>query len=175
MGSSASTPTSSPRTSPEMQTSITHHKVIPTNGNQPPQSVSAQKPLKGILKNKSVQKYEKPVKIVELYVQRGAEWKMTRVREDEIELRKKELKSDKSVKRVYTKPGWFSDHQQSISSLRISLSLQHMTRLFCIFNPFDKHLRNCYGTRMISPNKPFNIFLFTVRKSFNNKFRLNKT
>lgn len=95
-----------------MQKTITHHKVIPTNGNQPLQSVSGQKPLKGILKNKTVQNYEKPVKIVELYVQRGAEWKMTRVREDEIDLRKKELKSDKSVKRVYTKPGWFIDHQQ---------------------------------------------------------------
>lgn len=106
MGSSASTPSSSSRTSPEMQKSITHHQVIPTNGTQPLQSptFSPQKPLKGILKNKNVQKYEKPVKIVELYVLRGSEWKVSRVREDEVVLRKKELKSDKSVKRVYSKP-----------------------------------------------------------------------
>lgn len=109
MGSSHSTSSSSSssRTSPEMQKSITHHKVIiPTNGIQPLQSptISAHKPLKGILKNKNVQKYEKPVKIVELYVLRGSEWKVSRVREDELELRKKELKVDKSVKRVYTKP-----------------------------------------------------------------------
>ena len=105
MGSSASTSTSAtPRTSPEMQKSITHHKVIPTSGTPQSPVFTAQKPLKGILKNKTVQKYEKPVKVVELFVLRGVEWKVSRVREDEVELRKKELKSDKTVKRVYTKP-----------------------------------------------------------------------
>lgn len=77
-----------------MQKSVTHHPVIPTSGT----------PLKGILKNKISTRIEKPVKVIELYVLRGSDWSVTRVREDELELRKKELKSDKNVKRIYSKP-----------------------------------------------------------------------
>ena len=65
-----------------MQKSIAP-QVIPSNGQQAIQSPFAPRPLKGILKNKNVQvqKIEKPVKIVELYVLRGNEWSVTRVRE----------------------------------------------------------------------------------------------
>lgn len=66
-----------------MQQSVTQ-KVIPTNGTQAlPSSYTPQKPLKGILKNKCVvqQKVEIPVKVVELYVLRGNEWSVSRVRE----------------------------------------------------------------------------------------------
>lgn len=93
MGSSVSTShsnskcgnTTSEHTSPNavMQQSVTQ-KVIPTNGTQAlPSSYTPQKPLKGILKNKCAvqQKVEKPVKIVELYVLRGNEWSVSRVRE----------------------------------------------------------------------------------------------
>lgn len=71
------------KASPTMQKSITQ-QVIPTSGTQPPLPSSfTSRPLKGILKNKCVQqqKIEKPVKIVELYVLRGNEWNVTRVRE----------------------------------------------------------------------------------------------
>lgn len=92
MGSSVSTSHSnskcgntSEHTSPNvaMQQSVTQ-KVIPTNGTQALQSsYTPQKPLKGILKNKCAvqQKVEKPVKVVELYVLRGNEWSVSRVRE----------------------------------------------------------------------------------------------
>lgn len=74
-------------TSTIMQKTIAQ-QVIP-NGEQALQSSFAPRPLKGILKNKqNVQIYErpiekpvKPVKLVELYVLRGNEWKVTRVRE----------------------------------------------------------------------------------------------
>lgn len=63
-----------------MQQSVTQ-KVIPTNGTQAlPSSYSPQKPLKGILKNKCAVQ-QKPVKVVELYVLRGNEWSVSRVRE----------------------------------------------------------------------------------------------
>lgn len=89
MGSSVSSDNksneSSPsRTSPTMQKSVTH-QVIPTCGSSSFQSALNPRPLKGILKNKNPQKIqekiEKPVKIVELYVLRGAQWSVTRVRE----------------------------------------------------------------------------------------------
>ena len=92
MGSSVSSDNksngSSPsRTPPTMQKSVTH-QVIPSCG--PPSFQSAlnpPRPLKGILKNKNPPIAEKPVeiakpvKIVELYVLRGSEWSVTRVRE----------------------------------------------------------------------------------------------
>lgn len=64
----------------KMQKTITQ-QFIPTSGNPTTQSSFSPKPLKGILKNKTNQKIEKPVKIVELYVLRGSEWSVTRVRE----------------------------------------------------------------------------------------------
>jgi hypothetical protein len=85
MGSSVSSNNNSknrstpPQPSPAMQTTIT--QVIP-NGSQSVPNAFAPRPLKGILKNKnSVQRIEKPVKIVELYVLRGNAWTVTRVRE----------------------------------------------------------------------------------------------
>lgn len=103
MGSSASAPESSKnsetsQTSAKMDKLATHHKVIPTS------EPKLQKPLKGILKNKCAMKVEKPVKVVELYVLRESKWTVTRVTEDELEMRKKELKCDKTVKRIYSKP-----------------------------------------------------------------------
>lgn len=73
----------SPAVAVAMQQSVAQ-KVIPTNGTQALQSsYTPQKPLKGILKNKCAvqQKVEKPVKVVELYVLRGNEWSVSRVRE----------------------------------------------------------------------------------------------
>jgi hypothetical protein len=68
-----------PQPSQAMQTTIT--QVIP-NGSQPVPNAFAPRPLKGILKNKhNVQRIEKPVKIVELYVLKGDAWTITRVRE----------------------------------------------------------------------------------------------
>lgn len=98
MGSSTSSPESNNKSeksqqSTEMDKSLTHHKVIPTEIK-----------LKGILKNKNAIKMEKPVKVVELYVLRDSNWTVTRVPEDELEMRKKELKRDKTVKRIYSKP-----------------------------------------------------------------------
>jgi len=66
-------------------------------------------PLKGILKNAHQKPMlllppPKPVKMVDLYVQRAGQWQVVKVREDEAEVRKKELKSDKSVNRIYIKP-----------------------------------------------------------------------
>lgn len=96
MGSSTSCPERNKKseTPKEMDKSLTHHKVIPTSEIK----------LKGILKNKNAIKVEKPVKVVELYVLRDSKWTVTRVAEDELELRKKELKGDKTVKRIYSKP-----------------------------------------------------------------------
>lgn len=76
--SNGSSPSPS-RTSPTMQKSVTH-EVIPNCGSP---SFQNPRPLKGILKNKNPhpQIIEKPVKIVELYVLRGNEWSITRVRE----------------------------------------------------------------------------------------------
>ncbi|KAG5669139.1 hypothetical protein PVAND_017034 [Polypedilum vanderplanki] len=88
--------------------SPTKFKFQPQNG-QIKQQIYPQEPpkLKGILKNKDAVKNEKiqrPVKIVELYVQRGDQWTVTRVSEIEAEMKKRELKSDKNVKRIYVKP-----------------------------------------------------------------------
>lgn len=142
MGSSASSPENKgnherrnhQNTSPEMST-ITHHKVIPTSGTQPLQNTfTSPKPLKGILKNKN---YEKPVKEVELYVLRGSEWQITRVREDQIEMRKKELKADKTVKRVYTKP----THDQTFLHFQpfwYLLDLVDYTRIPWVLAPYDR-------------------------------------
>lgn len=87
MGSSVSSHDQKHRNSQEksttekMQKTITQ-QVIPTSGTPATQSsFSPSRPLKGILKNKTAQKIEKPVKIVELYVLRGSEWSITRVRE----------------------------------------------------------------------------------------------
>lgn len=61
--------------------------------------------LKGILKNKELVKNERrPQKLVELYIQKGDQWTVLRVPEEEAETKKRELKSDKTIKRIYTKP-----------------------------------------------------------------------
>jgi hypothetical protein len=85
MGASHSNTTTTIVTAKHKDTSIQQKFKAPQQGPYEQYTYKQEAPkLKGILKNKDAVKSEtiqKPVKIVELYAQRGEQWTVTRVRE----------------------------------------------------------------------------------------------